>query len=636
MYHFLLVPASAFRLGFEALNITSARPALSSSVVYNRSEFTLTPNHHPKVIFIKFLLFVYPSISRTICQSFRCSQYDGGAHSFVTADMSMDCVLDNRPAPRYQGMVIYANLALLVYSVGIPLALFFSLFKWRHKLNPPGFEDEGRAIKTRMKNDAMLADPMASFAIRYRPHRWWYEVYTLGRRFALTSAVLAFPTLASSTVYVVIVAMSTLLLDREWAAHIDGLHSAFNHVLNVQILIAPLYMLLLDARMIAGEYSVAISLLLLVLNLATAGAMSVTAALEFRKDVHKGEQLKTLNGQLMVDKREDKLKFVLAWTELIKAGSEGDEARLLETLRTLCQHSALFNGKQRTPMQGNTIKTVDELLLQAEDIAPKFHSVLLGIVEAGGGRYKEGPNKTRSRAIEKIEKDYNGNPRKLVDVVRASAIFTTFVQLALFVEVLLGEGCALLVVRAKDRFNYPLDSGYRDMLLNVKLEGSEHVGELQLHLQSIIDIKEAAHRTYALMRAVGWEDDEIDEEEEEEAEADQDQDQDQGEVNVIVEGEGMRTTNFDFDINPLHRGNTGDIEMASVTKESTHEHKREREHEHEPQRSSRSASHEWSDAVPKRRSTLFVANAITTPSAIATLAVGGAVEKGACFMKNGI
>ena len=81
--------------------------------------------------------------------------------------------------------------------------------------------------------------------------------------------------------------------------------------------------------------------------------------------------------------------------------------------------------------------------------------------------------------------------------------FLTFAQLTAFVDRLLAKGCALIVVRAKDRFNKPLDSGYRDMLLNVRLEGSDHVGELQLHLRTIIDIKEAAHRTYALMRAVG-------------------------------------------------------------------------------------------------------------------------------------
>ena len=81
--------------------------------------------------------------------------------------------------------------------------------------------------------------------------------------------------------------------------------------------------------------------------------------------------------------------------------------------------------------------------------------------------------------------------------------FLPFPQLTACVERLLAKGCASIVVRAKDRFNKPLDSGYRDMLLNVRLEGSDHVGELQLHLRTIIDIKEAAHRTYALMRAVG-------------------------------------------------------------------------------------------------------------------------------------
>ena len=62
------------------------------------------------------------------------------------------------------------------------------------------------------------------------------------------------------------------------------------------------------------------------------------------------------------------------------------------------------------------------------------------------------------------------------------------------------------------------------MLLNVRLEGSTHVGELQLHLKTIIAIKEAAHRTYALMRGVGWQDDSVeagDDVEEEDDEADQ-------------------------------------------------------------------------------------------------------------------
>ena len=52
----------------------------------------------------------------------------------------------------------------------------------------------------------------------------------------------------------------------------------------------------------------------------------------------------------------------------------------------------------------------------------------------------------------------------------------------------------------------------RDFLLNVRLrDGSHvHVGELQLHLEPIFVIKPACHRTYALLRQVGWEDLEVD------------------------------------------------------------------------------------------------------------------------------
>ena len=209
--------------------------------------------------------------------------------------------------------------------------------------------------------------------------------------------------------------------------------------------------------------------------------------------------------------KQDRAKFQHNFR--IETGGDGDEARLLDTLDRLARRSALPNGKQPTPKQADSLANVEALIEQADEVAPSFHVFLRALVKEKGGDYLQGPNKTRARAVEKIEGDYGGDHTKLVDVVRASAIFLTFMQLTLFVEALLEEGCLLIVIRAKDRFNKPLDSGYRDMLLNVQLKGSEHVGELQLHLRTIIDIKEAAHRTYALMRAVGWQDDSLEEEE---------------------------------------------------------------------------------------------------------------------------
>mmetsp|Transcript_5142 Transcript_5142/g.8653 ORF Transcript_5142/g.8653 Transcript_5142/m.8653 type:complete len:164 (-) Transcript_5142:151-642(-) len=137
------------------------------------------------------------------------------------------------------------------------------------------------------------------------------------------------------------------------------------------------------------------------------------------------------------------------------------------------------------------------------------------------------------------------------------------------------------------------------MLLNVRLEGSDHVGELQLHLQTIIDIKESAHRTYALMRSVGWEDDSL----EKEGEQDDGQDEEEGDTLAIVVQE---EEDFEVKVNPLHvnrGGNTGDIEMASIARERGAEG------------SDRGSMHQWSTTPPQRRHSLSGVSSSSTPAA---------------------
>ena len=86
-------------------------------------------------------------------------------------------------------------------------------------------------------------------------------------------------------------------------------------------------------------------------------------------------------------------------------------------------------------------------------------------------------------------------------------VFKTVRGYARAVEKLLSGDCGLVIVRFKDRIaGGGNDFGYRDLMMNVKVPGSDHIGELQLHLP-IIDIKPGSHRLYALLRAVGWEED---------------------------------------------------------------------------------------------------------------------------------
>jgi hypothetical protein len=43
------------------------------------------------------------------------------------------------------------------------------------------------------------------------------------------------------------------------------------------------------------------------------------------------------------------------------------------------------------------------------------------------------------------------------------------------------------------------------MLLNVRVDGISHIGELQLHIEKIKAAKPKAHRLYKVLRSQGWE-----------------------------------------------------------------------------------------------------------------------------------
>ena len=94
-----------------------------------------------------------------------------------------------------------------------------------------------------------------------------------------------------------------------------------------------------------------------------------------------------------------------AWDLLITTGAPGDENKLLKRLHRLSARSQLPSGRQPTPKQSNTLANVDALLEQAASVAPAFHKFFRALVEECGGEYLQGPNKTRERAVEKIEGD---------------------------------------------------------------------------------------------------------------------------------------------------------------------------------------------------------------------------------------
>ena len=190
------------------------------------------------------------------------------------------------------------------------------------------------------------------------------------------------------------------------------------------------------------------------------------------------------------------------------------------------------------------VKTARELVTMASAASETFHATLRPLVERAGGKYEKGPQKIAERIDAKACGDYDGDVGRVVDVERATGVFTDLTSLgkalahlfALGLESKIRELCGspehaeeveelrrkldaqhaaykgsfdmeaqdgsggLVIRRAKDRINKPMN-GYMDMLINVEI--GNHVGELQLTIERLKKIKGSAHRIYDLTRAKG-------------------------------------------------------------------------------------------------------------------------------------
>ncbi len=123
-------------------------------------------------------------------------------------------------------------------------------------------------------------------------------------------------------------------------------------------------------------------------------------------------------------------------------------------------------------------------------------------VQDAGGEYKRGPRKSKSRIRQKTEKDYGGDVARVVDLERATGIFDSVDDLSFAISLLrdASRRGEITIRRCKDRFGKPFENNYRDLQLNVELEG--FVGELQLNLRRIIEVKAKAHTIYEVERVI--------------------------------------------------------------------------------------------------------------------------------------
>ncbi|EGR0261918.1 phosphoribosylglycinamide formyltransferase [Vibrio cholerae] len=108
--------------------------------------------------------------------------------------------------------------------------------------------------------------------------------------------------------------------------------------------------------------------------------------------------------------------------------------------------------------------------------------------------------KSRQRALEKVELELDGQAERITDLARATIVAHDVASLVTAYETLSREAT---VVKVKNRFKNPAESGYRDLNVLVQLPKTGIIAEVQLHLAAIAQVKSGAeHELYEQIQTI--------------------------------------------------------------------------------------------------------------------------------------
>lgn len=139
-------------------------------------------------------------------------------------------------------------------------------------------------------------------------------------------------------------------------------------------------------------------------------------------------------------------------------------------------------------------------LAAAAEAKPRYDNKLREIASKLGAEAMTAPLKGGARLLEKHVLENNGQVELMRDMVRGSIIVKSMDDVPAAIEAV-RAAFPLVEGRLKNRFEKPLSTGYRDVLMNVHLPGGIP-GEVQIHIPEMIAAKSIGHKVYDVSRSM--------------------------------------------------------------------------------------------------------------------------------------
>lgn len=166
--------------------------------------------------------------------------------------------------------------------------------------------------------------------------------------------------------------------------------------------------------------------------------------------------------------------------------------------KNLAGLTSISSQQYQDPRQ--TSSDLDTLYGQTQGAQQELERVLTQVTADHALTAQLPPIKRYDRALNKVNNKLNGDASQLTDLNRASIISDSIYDLVHAYEALSTQ---TQIVKVKNRFASPKESGYRDLNVLIKLPKSQMIAEVQLHLSEIANIKSGAeHKVYEKVQSI--------------------------------------------------------------------------------------------------------------------------------------
>jgi len=174
----------------------------------------------------------------------------------------------------------------------------------------------------------------------------------------------------------------------------------------------------------------------------------------------------------------------------------------------ITQPSNIFNGMPSDTSSNNKVFELLKFAQLSQEHLIAYMEFLTQHSKAKGikAKWQSAGIKSSESALRKVKNKFKNNARLLTDPYRGSIIVNSIEGIYLLHDIILetSRNHGFNIVATHNTFKHPRNSGYRD--LNYRLADMKNhglIGELQLHLCSIIKVKNSVgHKSYEILRTL--------------------------------------------------------------------------------------------------------------------------------------